>query len=847
MRAILYAATALTTFASTSAWAQTGSTAPGSQTPPPAPATPTPGAAATDNQVEQIIVTAQRRRERAQDVPIAISVFSGEQLQARGVTNALQLGQYVPNLVAQNNTGIGSANAYFLRGLGSTETIATFDPPVGTYVDDIYLSRQNANNLALFDVARVEVLRGPQGTLFGRNTTGGAINVIMRDPGKDFGGYAELGFGKYGKKLARASVDIPFSSQFAVKLTGYWQDDKGYVKNITTGQRLNDDDGWGARLGTRADLGNVRWRGSWSHIVSKGDNILNFECNPANPNDCQGRFVSTGLREGRAAPGTYAPLTITGEKANFGLGQKATSDILASNLSIDVWPDTTLAFITGYVHLRQKFAYDFFDGRSSPTIALPFPPVRGFTRGGFDILNDGTHNQFTQEIKLNGKLGGDLIDYVAGLYYINEKNKTDFADIFSLSQTSALLLADRLLHNSTKAYAGYAQADVNITQQVKLTAGIRYTDETKKIDLRDNRASCQVTPAPATCLFNANLIAPSGAVIPTKLETKIWTPRFAINYKPTSDILLFASATRGFKSGGWNARASAPSQFLPFDPEKVWSYEIGAKTEFFDHRLRANLTAFLLDVSDLQILAGLLNTTTGALTFLTRNFADYRNKGLELELNAVPVRGLNVYANVGYSHDKYIVPSGRPPVDIYGIQSVEAQQASCLAALAAGKIPGGPNIPATQPSITACAAGIVTANGTIATPVRTPDWTFATGASYDAHLGGGYTLVPSINASFHSKQEVAIANFSIYNAPVTGTNGTFPANPFGNGPFIVGAHSSAAWIFNAGMALNAPENRWQLSVNCTNCFNKSFIQTSLSNYSYLNEPMKWEVRARYNF
>src|SRR6185369_9043226 len=242
MRAILYAATALTTFASTSAWAQTGSTAPGSQTPPPAPATPTPGAAATDNQVEQIIVTAQRRRERAQDVPIAISVFSGEQLQARGVTNALQLGQYVPNLVAQNNTGIGSANAYFLRGLGSTETIATFDPPVGTYVDDIYLSRQNANNLALFDVARVEVLRGPQGTLFGRNTTGGAINVIMRDPGKDFGGYAELGFGKYGKKLARASVDIPFSSQFAVKLTGYWQDDKGYVKNITTGQRLNDDD-----------------------------------------------------------------------------------------------------------------------------------------------------------------------------------------------------------------------------------------------------------------------------------------------------------------------------------------------------------------------------------------------------------------------------------------------------------------------------------------------------------------------------------------------------------------------------------------------------------------------------
>src|SRR5207237_8907765 len=137
----------------------------------------------------------------------------------------LQIANFVPNMVAQNNTGIGSANAYFLRGLGSTETIATFDPPVGTYVDDIYLSRQNANNLSLFDVERVEVLRGPQGTLFGRNTTGGAINIIMRQPADEFKGYVEVGYGRYHKIVERASFDVPLAPTFSVKISGYFQDD----------------------------------------------------------------------------------------------------------------------------------------------------------------------------------------------------------------------------------------------------------------------------------------------------------------------------------------------------------------------------------------------------------------------------------------------------------------------------------------------------------------------------------------------------------------------------------------------------------------------------------------------
>ena len=809
--------------------------------------------ASSAGQVADIVVTAQRREESVQDVPIAISAFSGAELQSRGVTNTLQLGVFVPNLVAQNNTGIGSANAYFLRGLGSTETIATFDPPVGTYVDDIYLSRQNANNLAFFDVDRVEVLRGPQGTLFGRNTTGGAINVIMKQPDFDrLSGYGEIGYGRFNKVFARASVNAPVSEGFALKISGYFQDDDGYVKNVTTGDRLNDDDGWGFRLGARAEFSPaIRWNGSYMHIVSNGENILNFECNPAAPTQCKGRFATTGLREGELSASPYLPFAVVGAKGRFPLGQESSTDIVTSNLQFDIAENTTISFITGYVALSQQFALDFFDGRGGPNIATPRPAVRGYTRGGFVIANDGDHKQFTQEVKLNGSFGDGLIDYVAGVFYINERNRTDFADVFTLSPATSLILADRILRNKTESIAGYVQADLNITDQLKLTAGVRYTDEEKTLNVTDNRATCAAATLPATCLDNRNLVSANGVRIPTKQNVKLWTPRFAVNYRPNDDLLFFASATRGFKSGGWNARATAPSQLLPFAPEKVWSYEAGIKSDLFDRRVRANITAFWLDVSDLQVLGGLQNPATGALTFLTRNFADYRNKGVEAEFTFVPVDNLNLYLNVGYQDDNYRVPRNAPATDAYGIPSVAAQQAACLAQRALNQVPGAPNTaPAGQPvnNAPACGNGIVTATGGIATPVRTPTWSVAVGGSYKFELGqGGWSITPNVNAAYRSKQEVAIANLSFYDGTVTGSNGSFPANPFGNGRFITGSQSAANWIVNASVLLSAPDDKWQFTAECQNCLNESFIQSALSNYSYLNPPMTWMVRARYNF
>lgn len=801
--------------------------------------------------VTDIVVTAQRRSENIQDVPIAISAFSADQLRSAGVFSALDLGQLVPNLIAQNNTGLGSANAYYLRGLGNTESLATFDPPVGTYVDDVFLSRQSANNLALFDVERVEVLRGPQGTLFGRNTTGGAINVILRKPAKEFGGYLEGGYGAYNRKLFRGSVDLPVSESFQVKVSGYWQDDDGYTINNITRQRLNDDDGFGARLGLYGELSpNVRWNASYAFIQADGENILNFDCDPSNPANCRGRFSATGLSE---VPGAanFAGLGVRGRKANFGLGNKSATNLVTSNLEFDVARDTTLSLITGFVNQTQQFAIDFFDGRSGPTVAAPNPAIRALTRGGFTILNDSRSDQFTQEVKLNGKLGDNLIDYVAGFYYLKEENRTDFADVFG----GSLLLADRVLNNATEAFAGYIQADLNITDRLKLTAGVRYTDETKTLNLNDQRAICTVAAPPANCLFDPNFFVPAnGTTVPTRvaiplrLQTGQTTPRFAINYKVNEDILLYASATRGFKSGGWNARGTSPSGVLPFTPETVWSYEGGIKSEFFDRKLRANITVYHADVSDLQTPAGIINPTTGVLNFVTRNFADYKNTGVEAEFTLVPTRGLNLYVNVGYQNDHYSINNRAPAFDQFGVQSVAGQLADCRRQLAAGQVPVTPNTapPGTPANnAPACGVGIVTAQGTIATPVRTPDFTLALGGSYDAPIGR-YSLTPSVNANYHTDQEVQTANLSLRAGSITGPNGTFAANP-NSGPLLLGSFSQAAWIVNAGLALNAPNKEWQLSVQCANCFDEAFTQSALSNTTYLNPPRTWTIRGRVNF
>jgi iron complex outermembrane receptor protein len=792
--------------------------------------------------LEELVVTAQRRVESAQNVPIAITSFSAESLEAKGILSTLGLVQFVPNLFGANNTGLGSANAYYIRGLGNTESIATFDPAVGTYIDEIYLSRQNANNFNFFDVERVEVLRGPQGTLFGRNTTGGAVSVVLKRPGTEFGGFVEASYGAYNRVLVRGTVDLPLAEGIGFKLSGYYQDDDGFAINTTTGERVNDSDGVGLRGDLRLNLtDNLEWNGSVTYIRSGGENLANFECDPRNPSNCNGRFVTTGLR---TTTNSTAPLAISGRKARFGLGNNTDTMIYASNLE---WrgENVTLNLITGFVDLKQQFHLDFADGRALPSIADPVPAVRGFPLGGFGIINDGFHSQFSQEVKLTGSLFGGTLDYVAGAFFFDEANTTDFADTFAVfigaPNPLQLLLADRTLRNTTRASAGYFQGDLNVTDKLKLTGGIRYTDETKVFGVTDNRAQC-VGVASVACINTASLIADNGTRIPTRQNAKVWTPRFVVNYQANRDLLLFASATRGFKSGGWNARGTRASELLPFGPETVWNYEAGFKSEWFDRRLRVNVTAYYLENKDLQAPSAFVRPDN-SIAFITQNFADYRNRGIEVELTAVPVDGLNMFLNFGYQDDNYAIDPNAPDFNAAGIKSAARQQRDCRAQLAAGRIPLAP----AALNASDCAAGIVDANGNLARPVRTPAFTVAGGMTYDWQLpSAGITVSPTVNATWRSDYETGTANATIYSGPISSGTTTFPANPFA-GTFITGSEGRPFLLVNGGVIVRTDDRNWTLAVECQNCFDKAWRGNSLANVTYLTYPRYWQVRVKRAF
>ncbi|HWU01247.1 MAG TPA: TonB-dependent receptor plug domain-containing protein, partial [Novosphingobium sp.] len=216
-----------------------------------APAQPQPAAEqaapAQSGGLGDIVVTAQRREQKLQDVPVAVTAFNQATITQLHLTDAIATSKFVPGMISQHNAGLASANSYYLRGLGNSQSVATFDAPVTTYVDDVYIARQNANNYAFFDTERVEILRGPQGTLFGRNTTGGAINVIMRKPADHFGASLEATGGSYDRYTVKGTVDVPLSPFVLTKLSGYYVSDKGYLHNITTGQTLNGENNWGLR------------------------------------------------------------------------------------------------------------------------------------------------------------------------------------------------------------------------------------------------------------------------------------------------------------------------------------------------------------------------------------------------------------------------------------------------------------------------------------------------------------------------------------------------------------------------------------------------------------------------
>jgi len=717
--------------------------------------------------MEEIVITAQRREQLLQDVPVAVTAFNAQQLERLQVTETLDITRLVPNFIGQNNTGLGTANVYSIRALNNTESIATFDPPVGTYIDDIYVARQNANNFQLFDTERVEVLRGPQGTLFGRNTTGGAVRVILKKPSEERGGFVEAGAGRFDRYTLRGTVDVPVNDRVLTKFSGYWIDDDGYVDNLTTGETLNGQESWGLRGALRLLLSDTV---TWDLAA---DYIKDDQANQFNVNDGGSRTSLSGLSQ-RGSP--LAGL-VTGQKQFFNQGNEVESFSIYSTRDWDIAGVGTVSFITGWRDMDQKFALDFLNFAT-----LPFPPFSPLPTGGFTITNDGSHEQFTQEVKLAGNFG-DRLNYVAGVFYLDEENTTDFADLLFGGVS-----ADRILRNDTESWAVYAQGDYRLTDRWTATLGIRYTDEDKTFRFADNQPAGDEND-----LTTENIIA---AGIPTKQSESLTTPRVALQYAADDDLNFYVSATRGFKSGGWNARGTTPNLLLPFGPEKVWSYEGGMRWDASEN-LRLNVTAFFSDVSDFQLPAATVGLQ-GEPVFITDNFADLEVKGLEVEILATPMDNLTLIAAIGLQNAKYT------NLD----DAVLAQQERC------------------RDDGVDCGSGIVGLDGGIADPVRAPDFTLTLGASYVWPVTADLQLVPSAYM-----YQLGSHNIQTSGVSAAGVSG------------LLDGYTT----FSASVALEHPGQEWRVVLECKNCNNRTMPVSVLADQVYLQDPRTWLLRVRKDF
>ena len=662
------------------------------------------GAEDADDNV--IIVTAQRREQSIQDVPIAISAFAPKTLETLAVKKTLDLVDTIPNLVGSNNTSLGSANVYFLRGQGQDESFPTFDPAVGTYVDEIFYSRQNGNNISLFDIERTEVLRGPQGTLFGKNTTGGAINIVLRKPGREFGGFVEASYGRFDEVMVRGSVDLPASDDARFLLSGFFVDDNGWLRNTAIGRNINDRHSWGVRLAADIDISpDINWYAAVDYIDDSGTNITGRDIN-----------LDTNARTGTTATsGNYGKVDLVstsilpnglgavypGAVSKAAPGSITKSFNVASNLGIQTSDNSQINLILGYREVKNDFLVNFplpqFDAfMRFPSAATPSPD------DVFIIDNIGKFEQYSAELKYNASLFDDFLNLTVGLFYLKEDNYSDFAAYFAGPTPSR----DRIITNETENIAGYVQGDFALTDQITATAGVRYTDESKTFRISDNRPLGNITD-----LTTANMIALG---IPIDQSEKVWTPRFALQFEPNDDVMLYASATRGFRSGGWNARVNNSNGLTPFQSEKVWSYEAGTRFNF-GREFSIAMTAFHVVAKDLQV-----NTAISQGVFAVGNAGQLRNKGLEIEAFINPTPEFNIYASLGLMDAKY-----RPDA---------AEIAACT-------VPNG-------------TFSVFDANCNIVTPKRSPDAQATLGGSYDFELGN-MTITPRASVRLVSDQDVA--------------------------------------------------------------------------------------------
>lgn len=598
-------------------------------------------AIATDpTQIEEVLVSARRRGEEGlQDVPIAVSVLSEEALRKANIVDLSEVAARTPSFTFGQQ--IGNQQEIVIRGIGTLRlTGSAAEPSVGLFMDEVYVGRRGTATPPLFDLERIEVVRGPQGTLYGKNVVGGAVNLITARPDREASARVSAAYGQFdafgGRNIWEGSgyVTGELGDAGAGRVAVFFRNHEGYSRSTSLDEQLDDQDTYalrGSLLFEPSEALDVRVIADFSHNESNGQSRRAVDDSSIAG---LGAVVGSGLLSPNARE-SDAPWKQWEDQDTAGLTARIDYRLAAGS---------TLTYLSAV-------RYGDFSGRYS-LVGTGSPPS----------LTDAANGQreryvgITQDLRLSSAAAANALRWVAGLYFLREDTKvidnsiaTTFLAVLGPGSVGDILDGEFVYdqENITESAAVYGELTWAMTERLSLTTGARYTYDDKKYR---NRSECLDYGAQPNFIF---CVAPLGAEFWNIRTSKEWgefTPKASMDWRTSEDALLYVSAARGFKGGGWQGKPGTEAAALfPYDPEVAWTYEIGAKTEWADGRVRANVAIFHTSFDDLQV----EQLDDAGLTLIIDNAASASIDGLELELQLRPLSSLRLWLNGSYLDSEY--------------------------------------------------------------------------------------------------------------------------------------------------------------------------------------------------
>lgn len=593
--------------------------------------------------LEEVIVTARKREESIQDIPVTVTALS-EQLNRSTLQTLQDVQAYVPNVNidkgGQSNTAVIS-----IRGISFQDPDKSMEAPVGVILDGVYMGTIAGGLLNNFDMERIEVLRGPQGTLFGKNTTAGALNIVRTAPTKEFGAKIKVGAGNWDKKQIQGVVNTPLTENGGLKLYANKLEHDGHMDNPATGDNLGEVDfqQLGAtvafNLTDNFDLSFTVERIDDESDAGVSSNISGVETGELS---CLLSFdpSPTGLAAKSNAPLGSGCAALDRGDEDHSTADKNVADVTTDYMNLTMnWQiddNWTLTSITGYMEKDEEMVQDY-DGSEVDFISL---------------VVEHEYEQFSQEFRVNGDLTEE-IKLTAGVYYWDSEYD-QFQESYHLWDYLVPAFGSPPFGNSdvtqplsgtgtNESIAIFASFDWQLTDNLMLNIGGRYTDEERTLTTQ--------VPGFYSQQFGI-MIVPDGPVQKFKEDWDEFSPRVALQYTFNDDLMVFGSFSSGFKSGGFFARTQNVDDIRSFDPEYVDTWELGMKSEWLDNRMRFNATAFYSDYEDKQE-EDVVDLGGGNVTTIVYNAADATIYGLELELTAQITTGLTGFLNLGFLDAEY--------------------------------------------------------------------------------------------------------------------------------------------------------------------------------------------------